>query len=290
MSASTARVTGGGRFGWLKPPKGGPGGTMTLIDHIRELRYRLTIAVLGIVVFSGLSAFFYEDLMRFITAPYEQAKADVMAATGGAATIELTNVGVVSPFTLAVIGCLLSGLVLSSPIWLYQLWAFVAPALLKNEKKYVLIFVGTASPLFILGSVLGYIVWPRGVALMLSFTPQGLDIINLLDMVDFLQKEVMIMLVFGVSFVLPVLLVMLNLAGVVHGFQLAKARKFVVLGSFVLAAVVTPTVDPFSMLALVLPMTLLFLVAEVVCRIIDKKRGITEESYAEFNPELDVGK
>ena len=81
MSASTARVTGGGRFGWLKPPKGGPGGTMTLIDHIRELRYRLTIAVLGIVVFAALSAFFYEDLMRFITAPYEQAKAAAFLLT-----------------------------------------------------------------------------------------------------------------------------------------------------------------------------------------------------------------
>lgn len=263
---------------------------MTLLDHIRELRYRVTVAVLAIAVFSLMASFFYEDVVRFITAPYQQAKDEVMKASGGSATIELTNLGVVSPFTLAVVGCLIVGVVASSPIWLYQVWAFVAPALLKNEKKYVLSFVGAAAPLFIVGCWLGYIIWPRGVALMLSFTPQGMDIINLLEMVDFLQKEVMIMLVFGVSFVLPVLLVMLNLAGVVHGYQLGRARKFVVLGSTVLAAVVTPTVDPFSMLALVIPMTILFLVAEMVCRVIDKKRGITAESQAEFNPELDVGK
>jgi sec-independent protein translocase protein TatC len=263
---------------------------MTLMDHIRELRYRVTIAVIAIAVFSLLASFFYEEVVRFITAPYQQAKEAVLEATGGSATIELTNLGVVSPFTLAVVGCLLVGLVASSPVWLYQLWAFVAPALLKNEKKYVLGFVGAAAPLFILGCALGYVIWPRGVALMLSFTPQGMDIINLLEMVDFLQKEVMIMLVFGISFVLPVLLVMLNLAGVVRGYQLAKARKFVVLGTTVMAAVVTPTVDPFSMLALVIPMTALFLVAELVCRILDRRRGITAESAAEFNPDLEDGK
>lgn len=279
-----------GRFDWLKPPKGGPGGTMTLIDHVRELRYRITIAVIAILVTSVACGFFYEELMRFIAAPYEQAKADVLAATKGSATIQLTNIGVVSPFTLAIVGCLIAGIVISSPVWLYQIWAFVAPALLKNEKKYVLLFVGFATPLFVAGTALGYLVWPRGVALMLSFTPQNMDIVNLLDMVDFLQKEIMIMLVFGASFVLPLLLVMLNLAGVVHGFQLAKARKFVVLGATVFAAIVTPTVDPFSMLALVLPMTLLFFLAELVCRLIDARRGITEESAKEFSPDLEDGK
>ena len=290
MSASTADSKSGGRFAWLKPPQGGTDGTMTLIDHIKELRYRVTIAVIAIIVVAIASGFFYNEIMQFIAAPYETAKADVLAATDGAATIELTNLGVVSPFTLAIVGCLLAGLVFSSPVWLYQLWAFVAPALLKNEKKYVLLFVGFATPLFLAGCALGYIVWPRGVALMLSFTPRGMEIVNLLDMVDFLQKEVMIMLVFGISFMLPLLLVMLNLARVVHGFQLGKARKFVILGSTILAAVVTPTVDPFSMLALVIPLTTLFLVAEVICRLIDKKRGITEENATEFSVDLDDGK
>lgn len=290
MSASSAAAKNGGRFGWMKPPQAGPGGTMTLIDHIRELRYRVTIAVIAIVIVSAASGFFYETLMRFITDPYNQAKNAVMEATGGSATIELTNIGAVSPFTLAVVACLLSGIVFSSPIWLYQIWAFMAPAMLKQEKKYVLSFVGAATPLFLLGCLVGYFVWPRGVALMLSFTPQDMDIVNLLEIVDFLKKQIMIMLVFGVSFMLPVLLVMLNLARVVHGFQLARYRKFVVLGSVIFAAIVTPTVDPFSMLALVVPMTVLFLVAEFICRLIDKKRGITEESVAEWNVDLDDGK
>ncbi len=185
------------------------------------------------------------------------------------------------------IACVLAGLVISSPIWLYQIWAYLAPALLKHEKKYVLVFIGGATPLFLAGCALGYIVWARGIEIMLSFTLRDLDVVNMLDMTDFLQKEILIMLVFGVSFVLPVLLVMLNLAGVVHGFQLGKARKFVILGSTIFAAVATPTMDPFSMLAMVIPMSLLFFLAEGVCRLIDKSRGITEATYAEFNPELD---
>lgn len=290
MSASTASTTSGGRFAWLKPPEGGTDGTMTLIDHLRELRYRVMISVVAIIIVAAASGFFYQDLMSFVTAPYDRAKAEVLASTGGAATIELTNQGVVQPFTLAVVSCLLAGLVFASPVWLYQIWSFVAPALLKKEKKYVLTFVGAATPLFLAGCALGYWVWGRGVAIMLGFTPREMDVINLLDMVDFLQKEVMVMLVFGLSFMLPVLLVMLNLAGVVHGFQLGKARKFVVLGATVLAAVVTPTVDPFSMLSLVIPLTALFLFAELVCRLIDKKRGITEESATEFSIDLEDGK
>lgn len=261
---------------------------MSLMDHLRELRYRLTVSVIAIALGAIGCGFFYERLVPFVTNPFNQAKQWVEENTNGTAEIVLTAQNVVSPFTLAVVACLLAGLVFTSPIWLYQIWAFFAPALLKKEKKYVLTFVAAATPLFLLGCWLGYLIWPRGVAIMVGFTPQGFEIQNLLDMVDFLQKQVMIMLVFGVSFMLPVLLVMLNLAGVVHGFQLGKYRKLVVLGSTIFAAVVTPTVDPFSMLSLVIPMTLLFLVAEVVCRIIDKRRGITEESFAEFNPEIEA--
>lgn len=283
--SSTAKQTG--RFDWLKPPKGGPGGTMSLIDHLRELRYRLTIAVVAIIIAAIGAAFYYKELGEFIVAPYNAAKQKILEATDGTADIMLTNQGVVSPFTLAVIACVLAGLVISSPIWLYQIWAYLAPALLKHEKKYVLVFIGGATPLFLAGCALGYIVWARGIEIMLSFTLRDLDVVNMLDMTDFLQKEILIMLVFGVSFVLPVLLVMLNLAGVVHGFQLGKARKFVILGSTIFAAVATPTMDPFSMLAMVIPMSLLFFLAEGVCRLIDKSRGITEATYAEFNPELD---
>ena len=260
---------------------------MSLMDHLRELRYPLTIAVGAIVVGAIISGFFYESLVPFVTNPFNQAKAWVEENTNGTAEIMLTAQNVVSPFTLAVVACLLAGLVVTSPIWLYEIWAFFAPALLKKEKKYVLTFVAAATPLFLAGCWVGYIIWPRGVAIMVGFTPQGFEIKNLLDMVDFLQKQVMIMLVFGASFMLPVLLVMLNLAGVVHGFQLGKYRKLVVLGSTIFAAAVTPTVDPFSMLSLVVPVTLLFFVAELVCRIIDKRRGITEESYAEFNPDIE---
>lgn len=261
---------------------------MSLMDHLRELRYRVTVSVIAIVIGACVAGAFYDKLVHFITDPFQMAKRMVLENTNGTAQITLTAQNVVSPFTLAIVACALAGIVFTSPIWLYQIWAFFAPALLKHEKKYVLTFVGAATPLFLGGCWLGYVIWPRGIAIMIGFTPQGFDIQNLLDMVDFLQKQIMIMLVFGFSFLLPLLLVMFNLAGVVHGFQLGKYRKMVVLGATILAAIVTPTPDAFTMLSLVIPVTLLFFVAELICRIIDKRRGITEESYAEFNPDIEA--
>ena len=168
--------------------------------------------------------------------------------------------------------------------------ASIAPALLAKEKKYSLIFVAVSLPLFFAGCALGYWVWPKGIEVLLSFTPQYLNITNIVDVANFLSIEIKVVLVFGLSFLLPVVVVGLNMAGVVRGYQLRKARKFVIFGSVVLSAVATPTTDPFSMLALAVPITVMFLVAEVICLIWDKKRGITEETAAEFAIDLEDGK
>ncbi len=275
------------RLAWLRPPEGGPDGTMSLMDHLRELRYRVTVSLVAIIIAAVASGAFYNQLVRFVTVPFETVKAMVLDSTNGSAQVVLTAQNVMSPFMLAIISCFVAGILIASPVWLYQVWAFFAPALLKNEKKYVLSFVGAATPLFVAGMLVGYWVWPRGAAIMIGFTPQGFDIQNLLDMTDFLQKQLSIMIIFGISFMLPLLLVMLNLAGIVHGFQLARYRKFVFLGAVILAAVVTPTPDAFTLLALVVPVMLLYVVAELICRLIDKRRGITAESLAEFNPDVE---
>lgn len=151
-------------------------------------------------------------------------------------------------------------------------------------------FLGTALPLFLAGCALGYIVWPKGIEVLLSFTIEGMDIMNLLEMSEFLGMQIKLLLVFGLSFVLPVVLVGLNMAGVVRGYQLGRARRFVIFGSVVFAAMATPTTDPFTLLALAIPISVLFLVAELVCRILDKRKGITEESAGEFAIDLDDGK
>lgn len=273
------------RLGWLRPPKGGPGGTMSLWDHLRELRYRITISAIAVVVAAIFSAFFYNRLVEFVMSPWNRARA-VLETTRGA-NLMVVNNGVTSSFTFAIILCCMGGLLLSTPIWTYQIWAFIAPGLLAKEKKYAVAFVGASVPLFVSGCALGYYVWPKGIEVLLSFTPVELGITNMQDMKEFLMLEIQIVLVFGLSFLLPVVVVALNIAGLVRGYQLKKARKGVVFGSVVLAAVATPTTDPFSMLMLAVPVTGMFMIAEAICRIWDKKRGISEEDLAEFDINID---
>ncbi|HRA03959.1 MAG TPA: twin-arginine translocase subunit TatC [Arachnia sp.] len=262
---------------------------MSLTDHLRELRYRVTVASFAIVVGSVACIFFYRELIGIIMGPYYSAVAELERIRPDAETM-IVNDGVVSPFTLAVIACVSGGIVLSSPVWLYQLWAFVAPGLVAQEKKYALGFIGAALPLFLGGAALGYFVWPKGITVLLSFTPQDMDIVNLLEMSSFLSMELKVILVFGLSFLLPVVLVGLNIAGVVRGYQLKRARKFVMFGSVVFAAIATPSTDPFSMLALAVPLSVMFYIAEIICRSWDRRRGITEETAAEFAVDLDDGK
>ena len=262
---------------------------MSLTDHLRELRYRVTVSALAITVAALSCILFYTELIAIIMAPYYSAVDELKKLRPDAQTM-IVNDGVVSPFTLAVIACVAGGIVLSSPVWLYQVWGFVAPGLVSKEKKYALGFVGAALPLFLSGAALGYFVWPKGITVLLSFTPQDMDIVNLLEMSSFLAMELKVILVFGLSFLLPVVLVGLNMAGVVRGYQLRQARKFVMFGSVVFAAIATPSTDPFSMLALAVPLSVMFLIAEMICRVWDRKRGISEETAGEFAVDLDDGK
>lgn len=289
MTAASAEPTEAKprRFGWLRPPEGGPNGTMSLFDHLRELRYRVTVTAGAVTLGAIVCIFFYPALVNFILAPWKSAQ-EVLDERLGTETM-LVNTGVTQAFTLAVVVCVLGGIALAAPVWLWQIWSFVAPGLVMKEKKYALAFVGVSLPLFFSGAALGYLVWPKGIEVLLGFTPENQEITNLLDMANFLSMEVKVMLVFGLSFLLPVVVVGLNMAGVVRGYQLKKARKGVVFGAVVLAAVATPTTDPFSMMALFVPITGMFFIAEAICRIWDKKRGITEDQAAEFAINLEDG-
>ncbi len=275
------------RFAWLRPPQGGADGTMSLMDHLRELRYRVTVAASAIILGAIVSAFFYNQIVAFVLAPWARAKSALTAAD---ADLMIANNGVTQAFTVAVLLCLVAGIFFAAPVWLWQVWAFVAPGLLAKEKKYSLVFVAVSLPLFFAGCALGYYVWPKGIEVLLSFTPSNMGITNILDVANFLSLEIKVVLVFGLSFLLPVVVVGLNMAGVVRGYQLKKARKMVIFGSVVLSAVATPTTDPFSMLALAVPITLMFLIAEVICRTWDKKRGISEQAVEEFAIDLEDGK
>lgn len=260
----------GRRLAWLRPPKATPDGVMSLADHLRELRYRLIVSILAIVVFAVLAAVFYDLLYQVMMRPYQYAL-EILAASHP--EIDTTTVisDVTGPLMLAIKICMVAGLVLASPIWVYQIWAFIVPALLAKEKKWALAFIGAAVPLFLLGVAVGYYIMPQGIVVMLSFTPDSVPVLNLLDVGPFLELMLRLMVIFGLGFLLPVVVVGLNLVGVVKARQLAKARTYVIFGIFVFGAAATPSSDPFSMLALAIPMTVLYLLAEVIARVHDRR-------------------
>ena len=258
---------------WLRPPKSSPGGVMSLADHLRELRYRLIVSVLAVLAAGTSAAIWYDQLYQVMLRPY-LAAVELLVASNPNLTPTTVITGVTSPLALALKVCAVAGLVLASPIWLYQLWAFIVPALLAKEKKLALAFLGAAIPLFGLGVAVGYYILPQGIAVLLAFTPSSVPITNLIDVAQFLDLTLRLMVVFGLGFLLPVVVVGLNLMGVVSAKQLARARLYVLFGTFVFGAAATPSSDPVSMLALALPMALLYLGAEAIAHVHDRRKKL----------------
>lgn len=257
---------------WLKPPPSSPDGTMALFDHLRELRYRLVIALVAVTIGAIAAGIFNRQLYGVMVYPYTVA-GRLLAEDHPGIELSLVNTGIAAPFLLAIKISVVAGLIVSAPVWLYQIWAFIMPALLAKEKKWALAFIASATPLFLAGVAMGYWIMPRGIAVMVGFTPEGQDISNLIDLNSFLSFMMQIMVVFGVAFLIPIVVLALNLLGVVKAAQLAKVRTMIIFGTFVVGAVATPTTDPFSMLALAIPMSVLYLIAEAICHVNDRRKG-----------------
>jgi sec-independent protein translocase protein TatC len=166
---------------------------------------------------------------------------------------------------------ILVGIVAASPVWIYQLWSFIVPGLYGHERRWALTVMVTAVPLFLGGVVLCYWLLPKGLSVLLGFTPVG--IANIISFTRYFSFVVRLMLVFGFAFLLPVFVVLLNAVGVFSGETLASARRWIIVGVFAFAAVATPTGDPITMLMLAVPMWLLFEIAVVICRVNDRRRA-----------------
>ncbi|MET9447030.1 twin-arginine translocase subunit TatC [Streptomyces cinerochromogenes] len=255
-----------------------PEGRMPLADHLRELRNRLAKAMLAIVIVTVVAAFFYNDIINFLTRPIldsigcPETFEELAKASGKHQCAEITINGLLAPFTLALQVSLMAGVVLASPIWLYQLWAFVAPGLHRHEKKYAYAFVFTGAPLFFCGAFFAYKVLPTTAKVLIDFTPNG-SIRNFLPLDDLLQLVTRMVIVFGLSFELPLLLIMLNLTGVLTGRRMLGWWRAMILGITVFAAVATPSTDPLSMLALAGPIWVLYFGAVAFSLLNDKRRS-----------------
>lgn len=247
---------------------------MTLTAHLRELRNRIIVSIVAIMLGGVVGIIYYAQIIEFLQKPYNDA-ADELGLDA-----LITIKGVTAPFTFNLIIGLVVGVIVASPVWLYQIWGFVTPGLHRQERKWAVIFSMTAGPLFIAGAALAYLVLPVGIKVLLNFTPDGVTNIN--DLGEYLQFILRLLLVFGVAFELPVFLVLLNFSGVVTGAKLGRWRRGAIFGIFVFAAVATPTGDPITLLLLAVPMWLLFEIAVVICKIHDKRRGETEPDYSEW--------
>lgn len=248
-------------------------GRMPLADHLRELRNRLLIAVVAVIVITAITAFFYQDLIDFLIRPILESVGCTdgqKKQANGRPCAEMTVNGLVAPFSIALKVSLMAGVLFSTPVWLYQLWAFLAPGLHKNEKKYALSFVGAGVPLFCVGAALAYILMPQTAAVLLDFTPDNTT--NLLPVDDYLDIVTRMVIVFGLAFELPLLLVLLNFTGVLTAKRLGSWWRAMIMGITVFAAVATPTGDPLTMVVLAAPIVLLYFLALGICVVNDRRR------------------
>ena len=177
----------------------------------------------------------------------------------------------------------MAGLFIASPVWLWNLWGFVAPGLHKKEQRYGIAFVGVSVPLFLGGALLAYIFLPKGFDLLIGFNPDPENVANIISLNTYMSFVLRMFLVFGIAFVLPVFMFGLNLAGIVSGRQLVRAWRPVILGAFLFAAVATPSGDPWTMTALAVPMLVLYYIAAGLALLVDRRRrmqGIDGLDYA----------
>jgi sec-independent protein translocase protein TatC len=257
----------------------GADGKMALADHLRELRARLLRSALVIIVAVVAAFFFYNQLFDLILNPYNQAR----VMLGKRVVSEPVISGVGGPLMLQLKICGLAGLICSSPYWLLQIWGFIVPGLHQNEKRWTKLFAAVAGPLFFVGVGVGYYVLPKGLQVLISFTPGKL--VNLVEFGEYFTFITRMLLVFGVAFEIPLFVVLLNLAGVVSGRSLARHRPWIIVGTFIFAAIATPSTDPFSMLMLAIPMSVLFIISEIVARLVDRRRRRTRPSYDHLDDE-----
>ncbi|MEJ7649578.1 MAG: twin-arginine translocase subunit TatC [Nakamurella sp.] len=266
-------------------------GAMSLMDHLHELRRRLFVAVLGLFLgvvvgfiwfANGIPAIGLKPLGEILIAPYCNVPANLRQTFDGGECKFLAT-GVFSGLQIRLKSAIMAGAVLSSPVWLLQLWGFVTPALYAKEKRYTRTFVGAAAGLMFAGAGLAYWVIHEALKVLLGFA--GTVATTALDPNAYYSFLIGIVLIFGISFLLPLLLIMLNLIGVVTGKKLAEIRRFAYFGLVVFTGLVVPGNDPLTMLSLAVALCLLYEFSVQFSKIHDKRKAkrLAAESFTDLD-------
>lgn len=245
------------------------GGRMPLFEHLRELRRRVVRSSIIVLLASGIGWYFYNQIITTLARPVcdlNRAKATQSARCGA-----LYISGVLGPLNLQIKVALLTGLIISAPAWLYQLWAFISPGLHRKEKWYSILFLAVATPFFAAGATLGYFILPTAIKVLFGFTPHSLA--NLVRFDDYLDFVLRIILLFGLAFELPIFLVSLNLIGFISGRTILRPWRVWVFGITLFTAAFTPTADPITMALLALPLCAFYFMAGGIALLVDRRRA-----------------
>ena len=241
---------------------------MPLLAHLNELRSRAFKSAIGITLASCVGWILYEKIISRLASPICDLEAAASAGEKSCGILYIS--GVLGPIDLKFKISVLLGIIFASPIWLYQIWAFIAPGLHKKERRNSIFFLIGAVPFFAIGIFAGYLVLPIAIEVLLSFTPSSLT--NLVRFDDYLTFVTQLILVFGIAFELPVFLVALNLAHVLSGKSILRPWRYAIFGITLFSAIATPTGDPITMFFLAIPLSLLYLAAGGISLIVDKSR------------------
>jgi sec-independent protein translocase protein TatC len=248
-----------------------PEGRMPLFDHLRELRNRVVKMALALIAGMTVGFIFFTPVWHVIERPLCNA---VIRGETGCNTLGVNQLvlnGPLDAFYLRVKVAVIVGVILSSPVWLYQIWAFIAPGLYAREKRWGHIFIGTAVPLFLVGNLLAYLSLGRSMHFLLGLTPQHVS--NLIQVDLYMSFVMTMMLAFGIAFELPLLIVMLNLAGILTHQMFRKWRRVMIFAVFLIAGMANPSPDPVTMLILGGACAALVEVAEFIVWSHDRRRA-----------------
>jgi len=237
---------------------------MPLREHLREFRKRLILAAIGVVIGAVAGWFLYPYAFDFLADPIVKATEE----SGQDAKINFA--GLATALDMQVKMSLVIGVIITSPWWLYQLWAFIAPGLRSREKRYTIGFLGAAIPLFLGGVALSLWVYPRAAEILLGFTPEEGS--NYLDAQMFMSFAMRLVLAFGLAFIFPVIMVALSAAGLVKASTWMRGWRWAVLLISIFTAIMTPTPDAITMIIMAIPMVALYFAAVGVARLFERSR------------------